>query len=183
LCITCQSKDFRRTPKTILVPLSGASGAIIAFLPIDGRPIDVMAGNFLKALFAPNQYVYHKTGVRFSFSKIASPKPTIKHLANPSTAAHGQKGGNEAVSKGIELQKLLTKSVTKKVNNPQDAREAAFLKTFSQSAAASTAPTPVLTASPLRPHTAPTLSPPPAAPPEPKKTPQSEVLYRKRNSP
>lgn len=37
-------------------------GAAFAFVPIDGRHMDVMVGNFFKALFAPTKYIYQKTG-------------------------------------------------------------------------------------------------------------------------
>ncbi len=39
-----------------------ALGAGFAFLPIEGRPMDVMLRNFFKAVFSPTQYVYQKTG-------------------------------------------------------------------------------------------------------------------------
>ena len=35
-------------------------GAGLAFFPIEGRPLDIMVGNFLKALFIPTRYVYDK---------------------------------------------------------------------------------------------------------------------------
>lgn len=41
----------------------GLFGISLAFLPIEGRPMDIMIGNFLKALSSPTQYVYKKTGV------------------------------------------------------------------------------------------------------------------------
>lgn len=37
-------------------------GAAFAFLPIDGRPLDVMIRCFIKAAFSPTQYVYQKAG-------------------------------------------------------------------------------------------------------------------------
>jgi hypothetical protein len=37
-------------------------GAAFAFLPIEGRPMDLMLRNFFKAVFSPTQYVYRKTG-------------------------------------------------------------------------------------------------------------------------
>lgn len=60
--------------KTILIPLFGAGGVIIAFIPIEGRPIDVMTKNFFKAVFSPNQYAYKRAGRRMSFSHIADVK-------------------------------------------------------------------------------------------------------------
>lgn len=51
---------FIRIPFSLFFGLLGVS---LAFLPIEGRPMDVMIGNFLKALSSPTQYVYRKTGV------------------------------------------------------------------------------------------------------------------------
>jgi len=48
--------------KIPLMLLFGSSGAALAFLPVDGRPMDTMIKNFFKAVFAPTQYVYQKTG-------------------------------------------------------------------------------------------------------------------------
>lgn len=48
-------------------------GLALAFLPIDGRPLDVMIANFLKAVFVPTQYVYEKQ----SGTGIPAPLPTI----------------------------------------------------------------------------------------------------------
>lgn len=36
-------------------------GISFAFLPLAGRPIDVMVANFIKSLFSPTQYIYLKT--------------------------------------------------------------------------------------------------------------------------
>lgn len=49
----------------IKIPLAFAFiglGAAFAFLPIDGRPLDVMIRCFIKAAFSPTQYVYQKAG-------------------------------------------------------------------------------------------------------------------------
>src|SRR5258708_306019 len=65
--------------KVILVPLFGVSGVIVAFVPLDGRPIDVMTTNFVKALFSPNQYIYHRQGRKLSFSTVSVAKaPVVK---------------------------------------------------------------------------------------------------------
>src|SRR3989344_2345990 len=39
-----------------------AIGAGLAFVPIEGRQMDVMIGNFFKAVFNPTQYIYQKIG-------------------------------------------------------------------------------------------------------------------------
>lgn len=56
---------FMVLPIFILVKLPIAAfyagtGIILAFVPIEGRPADVMLKNFAKALFTPNQYVFKK---------------------------------------------------------------------------------------------------------------------------
>ncbi|PIZ98194.1 MAG: hypothetical protein COX78_03565, partial [Candidatus Levybacteria bacterium CG_4_10_14_0_2_um_filter_35_8] len=43
----------------------GLSGVALAFLPIEGRPLDLMISNLAKALLNPTQFVYHKTGGQF----------------------------------------------------------------------------------------------------------------------
>lgn len=48
--------------RVVLMILSGGIGLALAFMPLEGRPLDVMAGYFLRALFMPNQYAYHKVG-------------------------------------------------------------------------------------------------------------------------
>lgn len=42
--------------------LSAGLGASLAFLPIEGRPMDAMIANFIKALFNPTLFVYQKKG-------------------------------------------------------------------------------------------------------------------------
>src|SRR5579872_6243303 len=63
--------------KVILVPLFGVSGVIVAFVPLDGRPIDVMTTNFVKALFSPYQYIYHRQGRKLSFSTVYIAKAPV----------------------------------------------------------------------------------------------------------
>lgn len=56
-----------------LMLIFGAFGAALAFLPIDGRPMDTMIKNFFKAVFAPTQYIYQKTG-----GQLLSDSPSLK---------------------------------------------------------------------------------------------------------
>ncbi len=128
--------------KAILIPLFGASGVVIAFLPIDGRPVDVMAGNFLKALFSPNQYIYRKNSNKFSFSSIAPQKIVQAHGKTTTATTPKQQMIND---KGLALQKILITNAAKSNHNPQDVRETAFLNAISKS----TQPTVTLTTSPL----------------------------------
>lgn len=68
--------------KLIIAIISASTGAAFAFLPIDGRPLDVMVGNFLKALFTPTQYIYQKTGGDLS-QQASEPSPSHPSLAQP----------------------------------------------------------------------------------------------------
>jgi len=45
-----------------LIFLFGMLGVALAFIPIEGRPFDIMLTNFIKALISPNQYVFQKIG-------------------------------------------------------------------------------------------------------------------------
>lgn len=59
------------TPLPFLVKLPlmiifGALGFGLAFIPIDGRPMDLMLTKFLKAIPADNQYIYRKKGADIS---------------------------------------------------------------------------------------------------------------------
>jgi hypothetical protein len=152
--------------KISLIPILGASGAIIAFVPVDGRPIDVMAGNFLKALFSPNQYVYHKMAKSFSFTTVHLNKPKTQAEMSQKHVDNSQQAQNNL--KNRELQKILLQSTQSKIKNAQDAHEAAFLKAFS---ALPTAPAVTITTAPATPvppitHIAP-VAPVAAASPAP----------------
>jgi len=51
-------------------PFAAASailGTGLAYFPIGGRPMDVMIGNYIKALFRPTEFVYEKTGGQIYF--------------------------------------------------------------------------------------------------------------------
>jgi len=59
---------FFQLPLSLLikVPVSlalGGIGAALAFLPIAGRPMDIMIFNFIKALFNSTLYIYKKKGM------------------------------------------------------------------------------------------------------------------------
>lgn len=44
-------------------------GVGLAFFPVSGRPMDLMIGNFIKALLRPTQFVYEKTGGQLYFTR------------------------------------------------------------------------------------------------------------------
>lgn len=55
-----------------LVALFFLLGFLLAFVPLEGRPMDVIFSYFIKALFTPNQYVYQKAG-----GQLIPPLPSI----------------------------------------------------------------------------------------------------------
>ena len=50
--------------KVVLIAIFAGSGALLAFIPIGGRPADTMLLFFLKALFSPSQFVYQQAGAQ-----------------------------------------------------------------------------------------------------------------------
>ncbi len=69
---------FLQLPISFLIKIPLCSffailGIGLAFFPISGRPMDLMIGNFIKALLRPTQFVYEKTGRDLYFST----KPTL----------------------------------------------------------------------------------------------------------
>lgn len=63
--------------------LLASLGAGLAFIPIEGRPMDVMLMNFLKALPAENRYLFHKKGAEALlhdfFTTLPAAKPVVNH--------------------------------------------------------------------------------------------------------
>lgn len=114
--------------KLPLVAFFAISGFSLAFLPIDGRPLDTMVANFIRALFAPNEYIFQKQGEEFlSFEKQAK---TIHHTS-----------GSQTVSKE-NLQAFLN-SISKTPNNAFDQKEAAMLQNVASMMQGSVLRTPV----------------------------------------
>ena len=54
-----------KIPMMVVFALLGIS---LAFVPIEGRPMDVMLFNFAKAIPSENRYIYRKRGAGASFS-------------------------------------------------------------------------------------------------------------------
>lgn len=119
--------------KVLLIPILGGSGAFIAFVPIEGRPVDVMAGNFFKAIFSPNQYIYKKTGRKFSFSTVTYTKvaPVVEGTpVKQSTTASVKQAGVDI--KAAQLQAFLRSSHSQS-SNSLDKKEQAMLSSLSLS--------------------------------------------------
>lgn len=67
-------------PGIIKYPLSflfGGLGAALAFVPIEGRPMDIMIKNFLKALPSENQYIFKKRGAEALIAEFFSPQLAV----------------------------------------------------------------------------------------------------------
>lgn len=65
-----------------IVLLFAGLGICLAFVPIEGRPFDVMLKNFLKALVSPSQFVFQKTGYEVLpqvhvVTRVMAEKPTV----------------------------------------------------------------------------------------------------------
>ena len=58
--------------KIPLAIISAGAGASLAFLPINGRPLDILIVNFIKAAFRPTQYVYQQTGSNLAEKEVKS---------------------------------------------------------------------------------------------------------------
>jgi hypothetical protein len=115
--------------KVVLIPIFGGSGALIAFVPIEGRPIDLMATNFFKAIFSPNQYVYRKVGRKFSFSDIhtTAVDPAAAAAAKQATPSTPKQKSMNA--KGAQLQAYL-RSTHNEVQSSLDMREQTLLNSL-----------------------------------------------------
>ncbi len=77
---------FLPMPIFIKIPLMGIPAIIalaLAFVPIDGRPMDKMILNFLRALPGENEYIYRKVGVDMPFFAFNAPthaKPAAQSM-------------------------------------------------------------------------------------------------------
>jgi hypothetical protein len=121
--------------KVLLVPLFGVSGVIVAFVPLDGRPIDVMATNFVKALFSPNQYIYHRQGRKLSFSTVYVAKaPAHKKTQQKNEGQHSQSPNAHVDEKEEKLRAFLLSSHGH-AKSDLDKKEAAFLNALTIPAA------------------------------------------------
>jgi hypothetical protein len=74
LAVVCFILPISAFIKVPLAALFGGMGVMLAFIPIEGRPMDVMAKNFLKALPAENQYIYRKKGAEVLIGEFFGPQ-------------------------------------------------------------------------------------------------------------
>ena len=93
-------------------------GVAAAFVPIEGRPFDVMIANYFKALFNPTQYVYRKIGGHMWFPQIN--KQTVQALETKPVSPDS-----------TQKLKDFLKSLPQKTKNKLDEKELAFLNSLS----------------------------------------------------
>jgi hypothetical protein len=134
--------------KLFLVPLFGVSGVIIAFVPLDGRPIDVMTTNFVKALFSPNQYMYQRHGRKLSFTSFAAVKPAPPKTAEQQKQAAAATPSGKLEEKEAKLRAILMSSHGIEKSSI-DKKEAAFLSSLTLPDAAPTGIHPPATHAPI----------------------------------
>lgn len=81
----------------IKLPLSmlfAGTGAALAFLPVDGRPLDKMIINFIRTIPSENMYIYRRQGVNLASYEIF--KPIQKAIAQPAQTAPSQTNSSMA---------------------------------------------------------------------------------------
>lgn len=110
--------------KIIFIPLFVGLGAALAFLPIEGRPMDLMLSYFIKDLFSPTQYVYQKTGGKLPISLID---------IHPVQAGKGKKEKKKhdllTREREVKLHEFLS-HIHKEARSKLDEKEALFLQTI-----------------------------------------------------
>lgn len=108
-------------PGIIKYPLSflfGGVGTALAFIPIEGRPMDVMMKNFLKALPAENQYIFRKKGAEALIAEFFTP---------PTVAAVKTQVASEKTSDALDTKRALLFKTLRQSYKP-DEKEEAVLK-------------------------------------------------------
>ena len=107
--------------KLPLAALSVFFGVGMAFLPIEGRPMDLMVSNFAKALFSPTQFVYQKTG-----GHLWQPTPPVK-TKSPQMLADNR---TQTSSLSGEKLKEYLNSLPKRPKNQLDQKEMVFFESL-----------------------------------------------------
>jgi hypothetical protein len=105
----------------------GLLGMLIAFIPIEGRPFDVMATNFFKTLWRPNQFVYHKVGGKLSFTDL-NLQPVLTPQQQASNLQHNRVPAT-APQKQEQLRELLF-NLSEEEKTPIDQKESAFINSL-----------------------------------------------------
>lgn len=89
-------------------------GSGVAFIPIDGRPMDQMFINLIKAILAPTQYIYDKSGG--IASPIAVPAPVSPVAPNNQVPSQFQ-ASQQTIS--IPPSQIVPSTITQSIQAPQ----------------------------------------------------------------
>ncbi len=114
-----------------------ATGFALAFVPVEGRPLDAMIINFFKALFYPNQYIFQKENAPF-LQIAAHPKVLAPQAVHETT-------------KTQDLRQLLLSQALQPAKNKLDEIETAYLRQIITAMTPQVAPIPVSAATPALP--------------------------------
>lgn len=132
--------------KLPIAAISALLGVAFAFLPVEGRPLDTMLTNFIRALVSPNQYIYSKTG---RVLDVALPHPQAPKAHAPGVD----------LSREQKLQSLLKTLPSHQAKSKLDEKEMVYFESLSSLFQGSgTQPTPQVQSYAAK-----------AIPPEPKK--------------
>lgn len=102
---------FIKFPISVFFVLTGIS---FAFMPIAGRPIDVMVANFIKSLFSPTLYIYRKIDQSSLLTRYHPPTPHAISTKKAPIDELGKEKENESLQKKEEvLEKELEDAKTK----------------------------------------------------------------------
>ncbi|HVT00697.1 MAG TPA: PrgI family protein [Patescibacteria group bacterium] len=108
--------------KVPLMLLFAGTGAMLAFVPIEGRPMDVMIANFAKTIPSENRYIYKKRGANLaSFDALKIP-------AKPQPAAVKVEIKKEKEEESESNKKALLLSRLRNSGSKPDESEAKFVR-------------------------------------------------------
>ena len=93
------------------------TGFSLAFVPLEGRPLDTMLSLFIKALFTPNQYIYKKEAGQIAILHISAKNITKQKTPKSSSFE--------------KLQALLQRTGHNSAKNKLDEKEMVFFESLS----------------------------------------------------
>jgi hypothetical protein len=95
--------------KALFIPTFAISGICLAFVPLDGRPLDVMALKFFMALVKPDQFVYKKIGGTLSFMELnLQPVTLLTASAQSNPNSNSTRHSRQNPESDIKKEQLLT---------------------------------------------------------------------------
>ncbi len=95
--------------------LFGGAGAALAFIPVEGRPMDVMIKNFAKTLPSENEYIYKKRGAEALITEFFTPQ---------TVAAVKVEQAKTSENNALEARRALLYKTLKKTSKPDEKEEA-----------------------------------------------------------